>query len=150
MSMEFVIQQMKSHVIFSSLVMTFHWEENLVAICRLRIKHGSNKYIDWFYITWNAYHAAKFRLTSISSNFKSVSFLNSSNFWLFRDGKAGKMAVTSLNIYTTSHPLHQTALCFAPLATGSKFGSSDSTGSLKGQSEMTLNRMSSDPNNAVY
>ena len=59
------------------------------------------------------------------------------------------MAVTSLNIYTTSHSLRQTSLRFAPLATGPKFGSSDSTGSLKGQSEMTLNGMSSDPNNAV-
>ena len=36
-----------------------------------------------------------------------------------------------------------------PLATGSNFGSSDSIGLLKGQSEMTINGMSSDPNNAV-
>ena len=59
------------------------------------------------------------------------------------------MAVTSLNIYTTSHPLCQMALCFASSATGPKFGSRDSIGSLKGQPEMTLSRMSSDPNNAV-
>ena len=39
-------------------------------------------------------------------------------------------------------------LPFAPLATGLKFGS-DSTGSLKSQSEVTLNGISSDPNNAV-
>ena len=59
------------------------------------------------------------------------------------------MAVTSLNIYSTSNPLRQTSLHFMPSATGPKFGSNDSTGSLKGPSEMTLNRMSSDPNNAV-
>ena len=59
------------------------------------------------------------------------------------------MAVTSLNIYTMSHLLRQTALHFMPSATGPKFGSSNSNGPLKGQSEMTLNGMSSDPNNAV-
>ena len=59
------------------------------------------------------------------------------------------MAVTSLNIYTTSHPLRQTALSLAPSATGPKFGSSNSIGSLQGQYKMTLNEMSSDPNNAV-
>ena len=58
------------------------------------------------------------------------------------------MAVTSLNIYTTSNPLRQTSLRFAPSATGPTFGSSDSIGSFKSQSEMTLNGMSSDPNNA--
>ena len=47
------------------------------------------------------------------------------------------MAVTSLNMYTTSHPLRQTSLRFAPSAAGPKFGTSDSTGSLKCQSEMT-------------
>ena len=36
-----------------------------------------------------------------------------------------------------------------PWATGPNFGSSDSIGSLKGQSEMTLNGISSDPNNLV-
>ena len=40
-------------------------------------------------------------------------------------------------------------LPFTPLAIGLNFGSSDSIGSLKGQAEMTLNRMSSDPNNAA-
>ena len=38
---------------------------------------------------------------------------------------------------------------YAPQVTGLNFGSSDSIGSLQGQSEMTLNRTSSDPNNAV-
>ena len=57
--------------------------------------------------------------------------------------------MTSLNIYTTSHPLRQTSLRFVPSATGPKFGSIDSVGSLKGQSDMTLNGMSLDPNNAV-
>ena len=59
------------------------------------------------------------------------------------------MAVTSLNIYRTSHLLRQTALSFVPSATGPKSGSSDSIGLLKGQSEMSLNGMSSDPNNAL-
>ena len=40
-------------------------------------------------------------------------------------------------------------LLFAPLATGPNFGSSDSIGLLKGQSEMSLIGMSSDPNDAV-
>ena len=40
-------------------------------------------------------------------------------------------------------------LYFAPLATRPKFGSSDFIGSLRGQSEMTLNGMSSDPHNGV-
>ena len=40
-------------------------------------------------------------------------------------------------------------LLFTSLATGPKFGSSDSIGSLKGHSLITLNTMSSDPNNAV-
>ena len=40
-------------------------------------------------------------------------------------------------------------LSFVPWATGPTFGSGDSIGSLKGQSEMTLNAMSSDPNNAL-
>ena len=40
-------------------------------------------------------------------------------------------------------------LCFEPFATGPNFGSSDSIGSLIGESEMTLSGMSSDPNNAV-
>ena len=40
-------------------------------------------------------------------------------------------------------------LCFAPLATGPNFGSSDFIGSLRGQSEMTHNRMLSDPYNGV-
>ena len=59
------------------------------------------------------------------------------------------MALTSLNIYTTSHPLLRTSLRFAPSATNQKFGSSVSIGSLKGQSEMTLNEMLSDPNNTM-
>ena len=40
-------------------------------------------------------------------------------------------------------------LRFAPLATGPNFGSSDFIGSLRGQTEMTLNGMSSDPHNGM-
>ena len=40
-------------------------------------------------------------------------------------------------------------LRFVPLTTGPNCGSSDFIGLLKGQSEMTLNGMWSDPNNAV-
>ena len=57
------------------------------------------------------------------------------------------MALASLNVYI-SHPLRR-HFTFAPWATSHDFGSSDSIGSLKGQSEMTLSRMSSDPNNTV-
>ena len=52
------------------------------------------------------------------------------------------MALTSLNVSNVT-------LRIAPFATGPNFGSSDSIGSLKGQSELTLNGMSSYPNNAV-
>ena len=54
------------------------------------------------------------------------------------------MELTSLKVYTTSHPFRQT-----PLATEQNFGSSNFIGSLRGQSEMTLNRISSDPHNRV-
>ena len=60
------------------------------------------------------------------------------------------MALTSLNVYTTSHPLCQTSLRFAPLATRPNFGSRDFIGSLRGQAEITLCWMSSDPHNGVY
>ena len=40
-------------------------------------------------------------------------------------------------------------LHFAPFATGPNFGSSDFIGSLRGQSEMALNGMLSDPRNRV-
>ena len=49
--------------------------------------------------------------------------------------------VTSVTSYMT--------LRFAPLASGPNFGSSDFIGSLRGQSKMTLNGMSSDPYNKV-
>ena len=57
------------------------------------------------------------------------------------------MVLTSLNVYPTSHPLSHTSL----RATGNRaeFGSSDFIGLLRGQSEMTLNGMSSDPHNGI-
>ena len=59
-----------------------------------------------------------------------------------------KMVHMSRNVYTTSHPLRQTSLYVSRLlATGPNFGSSDFTGSLRGQSE--LNGMSSDPHKGV-
>ena len=54
------------------------------------------------------------------------------------------MALMSLNVYT----IDQTSR-FAPLATGPNFGNSDFIGSLRSQSEMILNWMSSDPHNGV-
>ena len=60
------------------------------------------------------------------------------------------MALKSLTVYTTSTPLNQKALLrFEPWATGHNSGTTDSIGLLKGQSEMTLNGMSSDQNNTV-
>ena len=60
------------------------------------------------------------------------------------------MALTSLNVYTMSHPLRQMSLYVShKLATGPSFGSSDLIGSLKVQSEMTLKGMSSDPHYEV-
>ena len=49
--------------------------------------------------------------------------------------------VTSITPHVTLH--------FAPLATGQNFERSDFIGLLRGQSEMTLNGMSSDPHNGV-
>ena len=55
------------YVIFGSSVMTLNWEENLVAIFlspknEMQLK---NTDIDWIYIAWNAWHAARFRLSAI-------------------------------------------------------------------------------------
>ena len=149
MSMKLLIQQMKSRVTYGNSVMAMHWEENLVAIF-LSPKNETQLKSDWFYIAWNVWHAARFGLPAISSTFKGVFPLNACIFWSFRDGKTRKMALTSLKVYKPSHPLRQTSLYVSRhLATGPNFGSSETIGSLKGQSEMTLNGMSSDPNNAV-
>ena len=51
----------------------------------------------------------KFCLPAITSTFKSFFRLNSFSFWSFRDSKGRKMALTSLNVYTTSHLLRQTS-----------------------------------------
>ena len=59
------------------------------------------------------------------------------------------MVLTSLNVYTVSSVTSHVTLRFAPLTTGPNFGSSDFIGSLRGQFEMTLNRMSSDPHKGV-
>ena len=71
--------------------------------------------------------------------FKFLQFLNISR------PQGRKMALTSLTVYTTSHPLRQTS----HYVTGPNFGSSDFIVSLRCQSEMTLNGMSSDPHNGV-
>ena len=61
----------------------------------------------------------------------------------------------SLTVLGWSECLHVTSvtpnvkLHFAPLATGPNFGSRDFIGSLRGQSEMTLNGMSSDTHNGM-
>ena len=88
-------------------------------------------------------------IAGVACTFMGISLLNSCIFWSFQNGKARKMALTSLDVYTTSHPLHQTSLNFAPLATGPNFGSSIAIGLLKGQSDVTLSGMLLDPNNAV-
>ena len=102
MSMEFLIQQMKSHVTFSSSVMMLHWEKIWSPFsCGLRIKCGTKQRY------WLILHHMK----CISSS--QISFTCDPQYFqerilfklLFQGGKAGKMAVTSLNIYTTSHPL---------------------------------------------
>ena len=88
----------------SSSVMTLHWEENWSPFsCSLVIKCGSNKYIDWFYITWNAYHISKFRLPAIPSTFKSVLLLNYCSFWLFvmEGRKNGNDAAEYLHNFTS-------------------------------------------------
>ena len=113
------------------------------------MKCSSNLDIDWFYIAWKVWHAARFCLPAIPSTFKGMFFLNSCIFWSFRDGKTKNDANVSECLYKVTSVTSNVALHFAPLATSPNFGSSDSIGSLKGQSEMTLNGMSSDPNNAV-
>ena len=59
------------------------------------------------------------------------------------------MALMSLNVYTVSSITSHVTLRFSPLTIGPNFGSSVFIGSLRGQFEMTLNRMSSDPHNGV-
>ena len=127
--------------------MKLHWKKIWSPFsCRLRKKHSWNLATDWFYIAWNVWHAARFCLPAIPSTFKGVYLLNHCIFWSFRDGKTGKMALT----FTERH-IHYVKCTFTFRAIGYRpnFGSSNSTDLLKGQSEMTLNQMSSDPNNAV-
>ena len=52
-------------------------------------------------------------------------------------------------LYNVTSVTSNITLRFSLLAIGPNFGSSNSIGSLKGQSEMTLSGMLSDPNNAV-
>ena len=82
-------------------------------------------------------------LTCDPSTYKGVFFLNSCIFWSFPDIKTGKMALICL------HHIHYVKRHFTFRATGYRSEFWNSTGSLKGQSEMILKWMSSDPNNAV-
>ena len=58
--------------------------------CRLRMKRSSNLDIDWSYIAWNVWHAARFCLPAIPSTVKGVFLLNFCIFWSFWDGKDRK------------------------------------------------------------
>ena len=58
-------------------------------------------------------------------------------------------AIFSECLHDVTSVTSNVTLSFAPLATGPNFGSSNFIGSLRGQSEMTLNGMSSDPHNGV-
>ena len=140
--------------------MTLHWEDNLVVIFLSPENEMQLKY--WYWLI--PYHLKCMTRSWILLTFDTQYFQGCAPFTFLQfliilrwHGK--KMVLTSLTVYLTSHPseclLNITSLTskvilhFAPLATGLNFGSSDSIGSLKGQSEMTLNRMLSDPNNTV-
>ena len=67
----------------------------------------------------------------------------------FETAKQENGAYVSECLHNVTSVTSNVTLRFAPLATGPNFGSSDFIGSLRGQSEMTLNGMSSDPHNGV-
>ena len=117
--------------------------------CRLRMKCSSNTDIDWFYIAWNAWHASRFCLPALPSTFKGVSYLNSYISDHFETARQENGADVSQCLHNVTSVTSNVTLRFAPLATGPNFGSSYFIGSLRGQSEMTLNGMSSDPHNGV-
>ena len=107
--MEFLIQQMKLHVTFSSLA--FFQD----VICREKIiwspfssRLRMIKDINWFYLTGNAWDEDRFWSAVIPNIFKSLFLSDVCNFWSFQDDKGRETGLMSLNVYTTSHPLCQT------------------------------------------
>ena len=102
---------MKLCVTFGNSVMTLHWEENLVAIFLLPKKETQLKFRYWLILhSIKCMTCSQILLTCDPQYFQWRVSLNSCIFWSFRDGKTGKMTLTSLNVYTTSHPLHQRSL----------------------------------------
>ena len=142
MGTEFLIQQIKSCITFGNSISFWKWhlplEENLVAIwvqfsCRLRMKccSASDKDINWFCITWNAWHVAKLCLPAIPSTVKSVFLLNSCNFWSFLDAKAGKWS-KRLWMFKQHHIHYVTRhFTFSTMNTSHDFGSSNKKKSVR-------------------
>ena len=112
--------------------MTLHWEYNLVAIFLLPENKMQLRY--WYYLILhhiNCITHSQILLTFDPQDFQGHTPFKFLQFLIISRRQGRKMALTSLNVYTTSHLLSQTSLCFAPLASGPNFGSSDSIGSLK-------------------
>ena len=76
-----------------------------------------------------------FQILTISENFETARQENGAN--------------ASECLYNVTSVTSNVTLRFAPFATGPNFGSSDFIGSLRGQSEMILNGMLSNPPNGV-
>ena len=105
MSMEFLIQQLKSQVTFGSAVFFSKWllPEKIIwstfffdsewNIAKIKI------------LTDSVSHEVCDLLTCNPQYFQDL-VLNFCNLWSFQEGKGRKMALTSLNVYT-SHPLRQ-------------------------------------------
>ena len=128
---EFLIQQMKSRVTFGNCTDKKIWSP---FSCCLRMKRSSNSDMDWFYITWNAWHAVKFCLPAITYTFKGVpfKFLHFLIILRWLDRKNGANVPECLHNVTSV--TSNVTLHFSPLITGPNFGNSDSFGSLKGPS----------------
>ena len=153
---DFLIQQMKSRATFGSSIHVVF----LNSIClekilwspfssRLRLTYNQNKDINYFYIMKCITCIQNLRTCNFQHfqelvPFRSLQFLIISR-WLRHENGAN----VSVCLHNVRSGTSNVILCFAPWTTGSKFGSSEFIGSLKGQSEMTLNGMLSDPNNVI-
>ena len=148
MSMDFCIQQMKSLWWFGNDI-ELRRKFSRHFLVALEWKFNSNTDIDWVYIAWNARHAVKFCLPTILSSFKGVSPLHSYNVWSFWDDRAGKWRLL-LWMFTQRHIRYvKRHFIFRAIGYRPNFGSSDFIGSLRVQSEITLNGMSLDQHNGV-
>ena len=150
MRIEFLIQQMKLLVTFGSSV-NFQNDICLEKIIRSPFSSRLRMQRYWLILCHLKCMACRqILLICNSRTYNCLFLLDYCDFWSFPDSKSRKMALTSLNVYTMSHPLRQTSFYVSRQQWFDTFhANSDSICSLKGQSEMTLKGMSSEPNNTV-